>query len=149
MLGDTAQYGKVYQILNQTCVKYFDKANANAFFIDQFKADLKKAGNEAWKENHAFPFGFFAEAGTVIVHWFDEGFKDLSSPEQVTEYLQQIWKAHRKYLVLDSMTEEAWNELLSFSKIAAERPTRYAELLLRALENIKDLDKLHEVETGT
>lgn len=141
-LGDTKLYGKAYMIVCETAKKYFDKAYSNAFYIDSMKADLKKAGNEAWKENHDFPAEYFSIISNLIIHWFDHEFHGISEAEQLESLIKNVWKFHRKYLLKPELTEEIKEQLMDDApEYTGGKPQPIIRMCTRVMENLVELDE--------
>lgn len=141
-LGDTKLYGKAYMIVCETAKKYFDKAYSNAFYIDSMKADLKKAGNEAWKENNNFPAKHYSILANLIIHWFDKEFYGVSNAEEIVAGIKGAWKFHRKYLLMGALTETITEQMLDdIPTYTASQPTYIVRMCTRAMENLVELDE--------
>lgn len=141
-LGDTKLYGKAYSIIAETVKKYFNKAYANAFYIDKMKEELKKAGNEAWKENNNFPAKHYSILANLIIHWFDKEFYGASNAEEIVAGIKGAWKFHRKYLLMGALTETITEQMLDdIPTYTASQPTYIVRMCTRAMENLVELDE--------
>ena len=150
MLGDTKLYGKAYKIIADSVEKYYDKAYANAFYIDSMKAELKNSGNAAWKENHDFPVKHFSLMANLMIHWFDNEFYESGGVEQLIKDIKNVWAFHRKYLLVDELTEEITEKLLDdVPSYTSSKPYPIVRMCTKAMEDLYELnEKIKGAESG-
>jgi len=109
----TTVTGKVYGIVTDVMTKYFD--HMPLLMLTKYVATLNQSGNDAYKENKAFPVGFYKAMADLSIDWFMHHFDDLREEDIKPIYIH-AWKFHRKYLlkavddpenVLDEMLTES------------------------------------------
>ena len=141
---DIKQYGKVFQITSDVMTKYYSKALASAFYVDDMKKDLKNLCNEQYKADHGFPVEFYAWINTVMIHWFENGYMGYSTKEEINDQLHKIWAYTKKYLPVER-TDDVWDALMEEGNaLAKDKIAPVATLYLRVIEWMQKLDREKE-----
>ena len=131
--------GKVYQILTETMERYYDKTSQ--IYHWRLCNELIMRKEEAYRENHLFPYLFFDAMADAVLRWHDNEFRGVNA-EEIKPFFQTIWKYHRQYLGM-VLTDDTVPELMKNGDAIVSKydDEEVREIVLRiVLSIIRDLE---------
>lgn len=144
-MPDRKQYGAVYGIVNKILVKQYKSGEKPGFkTLSALIEAFKQEGNEAYVQDHGFPTAYYQALAMMGIGWFIEVFFGASSPEDITDALQTVWKFHREYI--GTGTSIDWDKAVSAASVVAKGHPRYTENF--ALIAMIEIEKQEKGETA-